>query len=213
MKPSLTVATVFLVGVAFLPSCKQGDAVQSESQHLPEREVGIPVSGSSETKSEDGPASVAAYANYRSWHKANPEPVRMNDIVAWMCRSLTPAEATKLRGELESPHDVAQEWKTFTVFVNHIGKERLVGTEKGEFPIGTIIVKEKHDGNDPSTSELLTVMIKRERGFAPEIGDWEFVVLDGFAKAVQKGSAETCISCHTGEKANDYVFADYLPKD
>jgi hypothetical protein len=198
MKASITVAAALLAVSVLVPACKPHIAADSESLVVSEAEQIDP--------------SIAPYVDYRSWHKANPEPVRMTDVVAWMCASLDPESAAKMRAELKSPHEVVQEWKTFTVFVNSVGMQRLVGVANGEFPVGTIIVKEKHDGNDSSTSELLTVMVKREKGFAPEIGDWEFLVLDGFAKAVQKSTAETCISCHTGKKANDYVFADYLPK-
>lgn len=155
---------------------------------------------------------LANFAEYREWHKANPELARMSDVVAWMCRNLTPEEAAKMRKELEGTHKVAQQWKTFTVFVNDLGKDRLLGVTKGEFPVGSILVKEKHDQDDTSTSELLTVMVKREKGFAPKVGDWEFLVLDGFAKAIQKGDSKTCVSCHTSVSENDFVYADYVPK-
>lgn len=103
--------------------------------------------------------------------------------------------------------------KSFTVFVNGVGRSRLFGESTGDFPIGTRIVKEKHIGDDPQSSELLTAMVKREKGFAPEIGDWEFFVLEGMAKRIElRGAPKHCVSCHLDVKSNDFVFADYLPK-
>jgi hypothetical protein len=186
-----------------LPSCRPADSPTNEL------ESGKPLIGEQLSKADK---ELAVFASYRKWHKANPEPQRMDDVVAWMCRNLTPEEAAILRKEHVGTHKVAQEWKTFTVFVNGLGKDRLLGVTEGEFPVGTILVKEKHTGDDATTSELLTVMVKREKGFAPKVGDWEFLVLDGFAKAVQKGDSKTCVSCHTTVSKNDFVYADYVPK-
>ncbi len=184
----------------FLPSCQPTASTAGAS----EAQVGAKPDGV-----ED---ELAMFAGYRKWHKANPELLRMDDVVAWMCRNLTPEEAAKMRKELEGTHKVAQQWKTFTVFVNDLGKDRLLGVTKGEFPVGSILVKEKHDQNDALSSELLTVMVKHEKGFAPEVGDWEFLVLEGMAKAiVERGQMKTCVDCHATVKQNDYVYADYLP--
>ncbi len=183
---------------------------------LPSCQPAASTAGASEAQVDAKPTGVedelATFADYRKWHKANPELVRMSDVVAWMCRNLTPKEAAKMRKELEGTHKVAQQWKTFTVFVNDLGKDRLLGVTKGEFPVGSILVKEKHDQDDASSSELLTVMVKREKGFAPKVGDWEFLVLDGFARAIQRGDSKTCVSCHTSVSENDFVYADYVPK-
>jgi len=194
--------SVFAIALV-LPSCRPLDKT---ADNLVSSKPAVST-GTTDTKGE-----LAMFASYREWHKANPKPQRMDDVVAWMCRNLTPEEATKFRKDLEGTHKVAQEWKTFTVFVNELGKDRLLGVTKGEFPVGSVLVKEKHTGDDATTSELLTVMVKREKGYAPEVGDWEFLVLDGFAKAVQRGDNKNCVSCHTSVSDNDFVYADYVPK-
>ena len=189
-----------LVASAVLPSCQpeKGSASKVVPSTAPTNEV---------EKRKD--RELAMIADYRSWHRVNPEPITMTDVVAKMCRLLTKKEAEEFRSV--DPHIAVQEQKSFTVYVNEVGKDRLLGKAAGTFPVGTCIVKVKHDGQDATTSELLTVMIKREAGFAPQIGDWDFLVLDGFAKSVQgRGAMKNCVSCHTAVNDNDFVYASYV---
>lgn len=61
---------------------------------------------------------------------------------------------------------------------------------------------------------MLTVMHKREKGYDPAGGDWEFLVLDGAGKQVEaQGRLKTCLSCHAQWKATDYVSRAYLTAD
>ena len=146
------------------------------------------------------------FSDYRSWVKVNPEPLRLGSKLDALCRAKT-REEEKINDN--DPH----RQKSFTVFVNGIGSDRMFGKSEGEFPVGASIVKEKHVGNDPQSSELLTAMVKREKEFAPEIGDWEFFVLEGMAKRIElRGAPKHCVSCHLDVKSSDYVFADYVPK-
>jgi len=75
-------------------------------------------------------------------------------------------------------------------------------------------VKEKLLSKDGGAPELLTAMIKREPGYNPESGDWEFLILDASATYVigGRGTKANCQSCHALAKNNDYVFRSYLPK-
>ena len=192
-----------LVCAVILPACQQTE--ETAEKPLPIEAV----AGADPKAPEVDTDGLAQFVGYRSWYRVNPEPIGMTDVVALMCANLTAKAAAEMRAK--DPHIAVQEQKSFTVFVNGIGKDRLMGSKKGEFPVGTIIVKEKHNGSDASTSELLTVMIKRKKGFSPEIGDWEFLVLEGFAKSVQgRGAMEVCISCHTAVEDNDFVYADYV---
>ena len=82
------------------------------------------------------------------------------------------------------------------------------------FPEGSVIVKEKLPGKASQEPELLTVMIKRAKGFNPTSGDWEYMVVDGTGTTVQaRGKLENCQSCHTGNSRTDYVFRSYLPNE
>ena len=80
------------------------------------------------------------------------------------------------------------------------------------FPQGTIIVKQKLSTTDSTSPELLTVMIKREKGFNPENGDWEYMTVNGqVTEVTAKGKLENCQACHVLEKSTDYVSRNYLP--
>jgi len=187
-----------------VPSCSPDPPVS--------KDVPVTLQVAPTIKSEPTNPEVERFASYGEWHRVNDKPMPMSDVVSVLCRIVTEEEAEIFRSAHPDPHAMKQGRETFTVFVNDKGKDRLLGKSKGQFPVGTILVKEKHKGDLSWTSELLTVMVKREKGFAPKVGDWEFLVLDGFAKAVQKGDSKTCVSCHTTVSGNDFVYADYVPK-
>lgn len=48
-----------------------------------------------------------------------------------------------------------------------------------QFPVGTVIVKEKYFSPDSKSPELMTVMAKHAQGYNPGCNDWEFLVFDG----------------------------------
>lgn len=102
------------------------------------------------------------------------------------------------------------------------------------FPQGSIIVKEKLSPltivpapeddyerwstiEDPlpvysDEPELLTVMIKREPGYNPEVGDWEFLVFDALGQTIEgRGRLTHCQQCHIPHAATDFVVRSYLP--
>ena len=66
------------------------------------------------------------------------------------------------------------------------------------FPVGTVFTKEKFDNpRGTGTPELLTAMVKREKGYNPSCYDWEFLVLDGKAERIlERGKLARCQSCH-----------------
>jgi hypothetical protein len=67
---------------------------------------------------------------------------------------------------------------------------------------------------ESTSPELLTVMIKREQGYNPENGDWEYMALDGDGKEVRaRGQLEKCQACHRMAEYNDYVHRNYLPAE
>jgi cytochrome P460 len=141
-------------------------------------------------------------AGYREWTRVNPEPNLVDGRTAQMC-----APATSLLPS--NPHD-----KYITVYVNEIGRHAMLEEKSPHFPQGSIIVKEKLTTARSTTPELLTVMVKREHSFNADGGNWEYVVLDGEGRAVQKrGKLENCESCHLLNKGNDYVSRSYLPAD
>lgn len=149
--------------------------------------------------------ALAEVASYRGWSLVNPRPVKMDTVVAQMCAPLFPREAAA-----NNPHAD----KFISVYVNDAGRRAMLGERAPRFPQGSLIVKEKLSDPASRAPELLTAMLKREAGYDPQHGDWEYLVLDGAAsKILERGRLENCQGCHAARKADDYVFRIYLPAE
>lgn len=87
----------------------------------------------------------------------------------------------------------------------------MLERKKPKFPAGSVIVKEKLADEKSRTPELLTVMIKHEKGYNSKSGDWEYMVVDGAGEEVaERGDLQNCQACHAADKKTDYVFRTYL---
>jgi hypothetical protein len=156
--------------------------------------------------SENGqPSGNELIEGYKQWTRVNPVPAVFHSQIAIQCAAPT-AKQTKM--EEGNPHRD----KFIIVYVNEVGTHAMMKEKNPRFPQGSIIVKEKLSSKDSSSPELLTVMIKREAGYNPLNGDWEYMSLDGVGKEVQaRGKLESCQACHMMVKDNDYVSRNYLP--
>jgi hypothetical protein len=101
--------------------------------------------------------------------------------------------------------------KYFTVYVNEVGREAMLRQKTPIFPERSVIVKEKLPAKDSDTPELLTVMIKRKKGFNAATGDWEYAVVDrGGTRVEERGNLQNCQACHIANQETDYIFRTYL---
>jgi hypothetical protein len=142
-------------------------------------------------------------AKYKTWKLVNPTPELMEPVPAISCG--------RVAGRDEgSPHL----HKYVSVYVNSTGKDAMMKMAWPKYPIGSMIVKEKLGSADSNKPELLTAMIKREAGYNPESGDWEYLVLDGAAsEIVERGKLTRCNGCHKAYTLWDFVTRTYLPRD
>jgi hypothetical protein len=163
---------------------------------------------SSNAAARPSPAnSVKEIAGYRDWFKVNPAPEVMQAKTALLCAA--PTAGNRIYGP-DNPHHE----KYITVYVNAVGRPAMMEEAKPSFPEGSVIVKEKLPDKSSRTPELLTVMIKRGKGFNDESGDWEYMVTDGSGTKVEaQGKLENCQGCHQANRQKDYVFRTYLPYD
>lgn len=100
-----------------------------------------------------------------------------------------------------------------TVYANEIAHSAMLTEGTPLFPVGSIIVREKLLSRESTEPELLTVMVKRAKGFNPDAGDWEFAVVDGAAVQTRfRQKVGDCQACHVSQKEDDYVFRTYLRK-
>ena len=161
--------------------------------------IGWAVAGRSSPSAAEG--DLASLAKYRQWTLVNPTPQLMEPLPAMSC-ALIPGR------QEPSPHL----HKYISVFVNPVGREAMMTKQSPKFPVGSMIVKEKLGTADSTRPEVLTAMIKRERGYNPENGDWEFLVLDGAAsEIVEQGKLTRCSGCHRPYQQSDFVTRTYLP--
>lgn len=155
-----------------------------------------PVAPRAETRTD-----LESLSAYRKWTLVNPSPVKMASGVAALC-------AASPRASLPpSPH----EDRFISVYVNETGRRAMTQQLAPAFPTGSMIVKEKLSAKESHTPELLTAMIKREKGYNPQSGDWEYLVLDGAAsQIVRRGKLADCTGCHQAYEKTDYVTRTYL---
>jgi hypothetical protein len=141
------------------------------------------------------------------WTKVNPEPYYISSHVDLLC--VAPKAANYETERKRNPHA-----STFiTVFVNSAGKFAMFANPSQPFPEGSVIVKQKYDHSSHNGTPILsTVMIKREPGYNPAAGDWEFAVVSGDGKSVEaRGKLGNCLNCHASRRDQDFVFRSYLP--
>lgn len=152
---------------------------------------------------------AATLKDRKLWTQVNTEPYRLGVAVDALCRAPTAADYEPERKR--NPHAAS----FITVYVNNIGREAMFAKQVDRFPEGSIIVKEKisthHEGRKPL---LYTIMRKREAGYNPTLGDWEFSVVGANGTELQAtGKLENCQSCHKTKSDSDFVFRPYLKSE
>ena len=140
-----------------------------------------------------------------SWIQVNNEPYHMAPVVAAACAPVTAELASQTKRDPHAPSYI-------TVYVNNAGREAMFAKQSQRFPEGAVIVKEKF--NTPSADhkpQLYTIMRKREAGYNPKVGDWEFSVVGADGKELQAtGKLENCQGCHIGQSESDFVCRPYV---
>lgn len=140
-------------------------------------------------------------AEYQEWTQITAEPRNVSIALWLLCRTPNEHETAFL----ESEHGDLY----LQVYVNNIGQEAMMQAENPVFPVGSVIVKEKLLQADSQQPEALGMMIKREAGFNPAGGDWEYVYWT--ADSVTQGEALAhCQECHLGQTETDSVFRPYV---
>ncbi len=160
-------------------------------------------SSASEEKSLTKDELVAIVAKLDALTLVTPAPVKMPPLVWTLC-----ARAPSLKDK-----DHAELFKNpnahYKVFVTTSGADAMKD-DKAVFPTGTVILKQKLAKKDDTTPVLYTGMLKREKGFNAECGDWEFFLVSGDGKTItDRGKLKSCMDCHTLYPNSDYVTKKY----
>ena len=134
---------------------------------------------------------------YERLKKVTEAPFEMSPNTAGLC--IAPQSDSEVHGD-----------RFCDVYVTE-NANSIIRTGKGTYPVGSTIVKVKYPDEKRSKIELFTVMRKRNAGYDPKHGDWEYGVVDGNAERVlARGRIESCISCHDQYAKTDFVTRMYL---
>ena len=182
-------------GAAFIKLSSRHSKSNSKSTLAVNETKYVPISG------------IEQLSGYRKWFRVTPKPIYLDHEIASLCVIASPEQVAVSTG---NPHDR----KFFTVYVNAVAKNTMMKGKPSIFPVGSIIVKEKLPSEKSKSPELLTVMLKRQKGYNSANGDWEYLVLNGTASKIQsRGALQNCQSCHAFRKETDFVFGTYLPAE
>ena len=98
----------------------------------------------------------------------------------------------------------------FDLYVNTLAKKAYV-EKLSLFPMGSIVLKPHYPDEERSETARLTIMIKMEKGYDSENGDWWYGVYDESGmKGRHQGKIQSCIKCHTRVKETDYMFSESM---
>ena len=122
-----------------------------------------------------------------------------------------PPPAPEKAKTLKNPHE--KNGTTFGVVYANDRAKTEIEKDTPDFPVGAIIVREKHLSADSETPETVIAMVKREKGFSKKTGDWEFFTFSGADLKMQRRETRgDCAKCHIQAEKTDWVFRDYLKK-
>jgi hypothetical protein len=162
----------------------------------------------SESKSQSLTVAEVA-AGYLEFNKITKKPVFVEFTFALDCAAPTREMVERVR-KVHGPHTQS----TIQIYMNGSAATAFEAGNRS-YPVGAAIVKHKSFLGARGSEELATVaeagaggMIKRNPGFDPENGDWEYFYFEDAGK-IASGKIQTCIKCHRGAKATDFVFGSW----
>ena len=133
--------------------------------------------------------------------RLTPEPKKVNSRFALQCAPLTKeqaAEQAKLR--LVPGHEAS----SVHVYASAAAAQSYFDPW-GKFSEGSLLLKEKLATKEDK-SQGFTGMLKREAGYFPEGGDWEYFTVDGSAaKIIERGKMASCAECHGSYASGDFI--------
>lgn len=142
--------------------------------------------------------SISDVKEYRKMLRVNEKPIDMVAESALMC-----APPFSVHGPHYNPGVV--------YYINEIAGQGLkTYLEKKQFPVGSIIVKEKQERRTEDSVQIITVMKKTREGGGEDSWDYKmydtrkWVELDTPTQKIPF-LIRGCIECHRRYKDNDYV--------
>lgn len=133
---------------------------------------------------------------YKSFQRLTEAPMQVSRSLSTAC---IPADPSAFEQELERSGPHAQ---ALVHLYSHGVEASILASRERQFPVGTIVVKEKLAGD---TADGVGGMQKMEPGYDPEGGDWLYFYSSGSGRFTT-GRLENCRSCHLRAKESDFVY-------
>jgi hypothetical protein len=153
-----------------------------------------------------GPQPAELVKTYKTLINKTPEGFTVNPGLAMLCVG---ASATQIR-QAEAQHG-PHAYASVTIYVNPTADITLKKKAK-VFPVGAVIIKEKQAYSSyrykTKRRNGVTGMIKREAGYDPKNGDWEYFIQEE-GRPIERGKIATCIVCHVKAPGPDHLFATW----
>lgn len=156
------------------------------------------------------PTILKIAQDYSTYRKVTNEPVRVNSAITASCVVFFGGDRlTEESIRRYGPHANS----AILIFMN----DRALAKSEGDFPVGSVIAKEKVGDTFGINGRLIPLdekqrpvggMVKREPGYDPENGDWEYFYFEDPA-AVYSGRIASCIECHAQARDTDHVFGTW----
>jgi Cytochrome P460 len=143
---------------------------------------------------------------YRSYAPQTPAPVNVSGYIFGLCRLPTLRE-TEFEASIHGDGRYLRDW------ANDVAVQGIATRGEPKFPVGSVIVKEKYAGPQAEQADLVAIalMIKRQAGFDPAHGDWDYAYYEPSLGVVQTTEQTAyCGQCHAAASASDFVFVDGL---
>jgi hypothetical protein len=189
-------------GEWFLHESSAGAREPSEAPK-PIRKTDAPKKATEKTPQGDTASTPIGGVDYSKFKLARSEPLRVPRAAFALCRPPSDFEGEKQRGPHFAP--------AVKFFANDQALTQLRSGKASTMPVGATIVKEKWDDERAKTPVAYAAMIKREAGYDPKHGDWEYVYAKLDKKgAVERGRLKSCIDCHATAEKRDYLFRNWL---
>jgi hypothetical protein len=166
----------------------------------------ILVSCESKTPQVSNPIPVES-SPFSSWPTVTKQPVQVSLGLWGLCRNLTPEESKKMDAEAKAhgPH------ARYSIIVRANPEAVAAFRNDRPLPTGAVVVKEKYMGMPPSGRlQGYAVMTKREAGYYPDGGDWEYEYVNLRPERKEtRGRLANCATCHASAKERDFLFRSY----
>ena len=146
-------------------------------------------------------------ATFSAWPSVTDKPIRVGPALWALCRSPTPEEA-RARDAEAKPHGPHAGHS----IVVRVSPEAVAPFRAGEpLPAGAVVVKEKYaDEQASGPLHEYAVMLKREAGYDPDSGNWEYAYVTLVPeRKVARGRLAECAGCHASVRERDFLFRSY----